>query len=449
MPLGVQGLVPSRILDWDRLIQIAREKRAQYRKAKPFPHIVLDGLFPDSLLDRAVAELPGAAAGWASYNTADERKQVCSDTAAFGPAAETIAHALNSAQFVRFVEELTGVTGLIPDPHLRAAGYMKVPPGGHLGLHYDFTTQKDLKLDRRVNVLLYLNRDWQSNWGGQLELHSNDDLNSPAHRQVTIEPIFNRVAIFDTPNALHGHRRPIACPSGRARLCLSWYYYTAPPVLGWGARERGVSFPGRFDLLRTLTVLANLLLPPILFAAARARVIRARSQRESATDVSRVLSEPDVPLATSASTPAASPGWWQAELLEYTNDTIIVWEMSGSGIVYWNRAAEQLYGYSRHEAQGKSTHELLRTQLSGGVSHLEKSLARYGVWVGELRHRTRDGREVAVEGRLALLSQQNGRWLVLEVNRDISDRRAAGAVRRTMERQLEKLRALRQSVPDT
>lgn len=280
MQLKDPDLIPSRVLDWNRLAQIAVDKRDQYKAAEPFPHAVLDGLVPTELLDRAVAELPESTAKWTSYNNANEVKQVCSDASAFGPAAETLVHALNSAYFVNFLEQLTGIQGLIPDPHLRAAGYMKVSPGGHLGLHYDFATQRELKLDRRVNVLVYLNRDWQPEWGGQLELHSNDDVNSPTHKEVQVEPLLNRMVIFNTPNALHGHRRPIACPPGRARLCLSWFYYTAPPVLGWASRERAVSFPGRFDAARALVAAANLVTPPILFnmvRAARARLSRSRS----------------------------------------------------------------------------------------------------------------------------------------------------------------------------
>jgi Rps23 Pro-64 3,4-dihydroxylase Tpa1-like proline 4-hydroxylase len=146
-----------------------------------------------------------------------------------------------------------------------------VRPGGFLGLHYDFATQKELKLDRRINALLYLNRDWKSEWGGQLELHSNDDVESPRHIRKEIEPIFNRLAIFNTPNALHGHTKPLLCPPGRARLCLSWYYYTAPPVPGWAARARPVEFrDGRFDLTRSIVTWANRLVPPILFDAVRA-----------------------------------------------------------------------------------------------------------------------------------------------------------------------------------
>jgi PAS domain S-box-containing protein len=153
------------------------------------------------------------------------------------------------------------------------------------------------------------------------------------------------------------------------------------------------------------------------------------------------LREPDIPLAEEPL--ETEPKWWNTRLLEYTNDAIIIWEMQGRGILYWNRAAEQLYGYSRSVALGQTTHHLLKTQLAGGVTHLESSLAKYGVWIGELTHTTNSGHRVQVEGRLALMSQHNERWLVLEVNRDISDRKALEVSRQQMERQLEDLHAFR------
>lgn len=262
-------LVPSQVLDTGKLMQLAATRSRDYRQAEPFPHIMLDGLFADELLDQAVAELPAASAKWTTYNTINESKQVCSDASLFGPTAEIIVHALNSAPFVRFLEHLTGIEGLIPDPHLHAAGYMKVSPGGFLGLHYDFATQRELKLDRRINVLLYLNRDWSPEWGGALELHSSDPVTDPRHKEVSIDPLFNRVAIFNTPHALHGHRKPLTCPKGRARLCLSWYYYTAPPVPGWAARSKAVEFRGPMDPKRLAIKAANLLTPPVVFEVAR------------------------------------------------------------------------------------------------------------------------------------------------------------------------------------
>jgi Rps23 Pro-64 3,4-dihydroxylase Tpa1-like proline 4-hydroxylase len=272
------GLLPSQVLRWASLQELAAARATDYRGGRPFPHILLDGLFAEDLLDQAVAELP-IVARWARYNTVNERKVVCSDVSAFGPAGETLVHALNSAPFIRFLERLTGIHGLIPDPHLHAAGYMKVSPGGFLGLHYDFSTQEELGLDRRVNVLLYLNRDWRTEWGGQLELHSNDPPGTDGHTQIDIAPLFNRLVIFNTPEALHGHRRPIACPPERARLCLSWYYYTAPPVPGWAQRVRKVRFLGRRDPVRLAIKALNLFCPPIFLKLGSAVGAARRGER--------------------------------------------------------------------------------------------------------------------------------------------------------------------------
>jgi PAS domain S-box-containing protein len=162
-----------------------------------------------------------------------------------------------------------------------------------------------------------------------------------------------------------------------------------------------------------------------------------------------MASVPDVPLTSASHGEGSDRNWLHADLLEYTHDAIIIWEMDGGGIKYFNRAAEQLYGYSRDEAHGRTTHELLKTELAGGVDVLEKTLARFGIWVGELRHTTRDGRYVEVEGRLALMSQDSGRWLVLEVNRDVSDRKVAEAARRDMARQLTELRRRSESTEIT
>jgi PAS domain S-box-containing protein len=111
--------------------------------------------------------------------------------------------------------------------------------------------------------------------------------------------------------------------------------------------------------------------------------------------------------------------WWYSELLEYTHDAIIVWELGGTGIVYMNRAAEQLYGYSRDEAYGQVTHDLLKTRLLSDISELEAAIADHGIWIGELYHTTRHGYEVAVRSKLTLLPPIDDRWLVVEINREI------------------------------
>jgi PAS domain S-box-containing protein len=162
---------------------------------------------------------------------------------------------------------------------------------------------------------------------------------------------------------------------------------------------------------------------------------RAEEQRRSAP-----VAAPVNPLW---SRHADSPleGGWAAHILESTHDAIIIWEMDGRGILFWNHAAELLYGFTREQAHGRVTHQLLKTELAVGVDELEMRLARYGVWVGDLTHTCADGRRVEVEGRLSLLAQGTGPALVLEVNRDVTDRNRAEAARRSMEAQLRRLRA--------
>lgn len=157
-------------------------------------------------------------------------------------------------------------------------------------------------------------------------------------------------------------------------------------------------------------------------------------------DRQRTGTDPDVPLAEEPL--PQDPNSWNTRLLEYVNDAIIIWEMQGRGILFWNQAAEKLYGYGRDAAIGRTTHQLLDTQLAGGVTHLEASLAKYGAWIGELTHTTASGKRVRVEARLALMSQTNGRWLVLEVNRDVTDLAALEKSRGFMDSLLSDLHAL-------
>jgi PAS domain S-box-containing protein len=119
----------------------------------------------------------------------------------------------------------------------------------------------------------------------------------------------------------------------------------------------------------------------------------------------------------------------QANLLEQAHDAILVWEFPQT-IVYWNRGAEQLYGFSREEAIGRPSHELLNTQHAGGREQFDAVLERDGEWAGELSHTTKDGRILTVESRHVLMRETEGRRLVLETNRDITERkRAAEALR--------------------
>jgi PAS domain S-box-containing protein len=119
----------------------------------------------------------------------------------------------------------------------------------------------------------------------------------------------------------------------------------------------------------------------------------------------------------------------QANLLQQAHDAILIWEFPRT-IVYWNRGAELLYGFSSEDAIGRPSHELLHTEHPMSRREFETALERDGEWTGELTHTTRDGRKIIVESRHVLMRETDGRRLVLETNRDITERkRAAEALR--------------------
>jgi PAS domain S-box-containing protein len=125
----------------------------------------------------------------------------------------------------------------------------------------------------------------------------------------------------------------------------------------------------------------------------------------------------------------------QANLLEQTHDAILVWEFPGT-IIFWNRGAERIYGFSREEAIGRSSHELLQTEHRLPTWMFEASLDREGEWTGELTHTTRDGRKILVESRHVLMREADGRRLVLETNRDITERKQAEEAMRSAQAEL-------------
>jgi PAS domain S-box-containing protein len=115
----------------------------------------------------------------------------------------------------------------------------------------------------------------------------------------------------------------------------------------------------------------------------------------------------------------------QARLLDLTNDAIIVRD-DQNRIVYWNRGAEEMYGFSAKEALGKITHELLRTTHPGNYKSIQKTLERDNRWSGELVHTRKDGKTIAVFSRWSLDRDARGRpALILETNTDVTARKRA------------------------
>jgi hypothetical protein len=245
--------------------------RTGYQAAKPFPHIVIDDFLPDDLIDLCVQEFPGhALEDSVRYDRDQERYKRQINPEAMSPPVRGLFYAFNSRPFIGVVENITGIKGLIPDPYFAGGGFHEIGQGGHLSVHTDFNHHKPMNLERRVNVLIYLNRDWRGEFGGQLELWSED----MARCEVSVAPLANRCVMFNTTSTSnHGNPQPVNHPAGITRKSIALYYYTAT----WTGdeREHTTQFKARpqsvdrFDWAVWRRELATDLTPPILMRALR------------------------------------------------------------------------------------------------------------------------------------------------------------------------------------
>ncbi len=210
--------------DRTTLAPIAAQVAPEFAAAQPFRHAVIDGLLPDQVLDAVLDEFPTPeAVPWQEFDRPTEVKLALADTTLMGAATRNLLAECNGEVFIDFLEELTGISGLIPDPHFSGGGLHQIRQGGFLKVHADFNRHARLQLDRRLNVLIYLNKDWDESYGGALELW-NEDMTAA---ERTVAPLFNRLAVFATTStAYHGHPVALTCPPDRARRSIALYYYT-------------------------------------------------------------------------------------------------------------------------------------------------------------------------------------------------------------------------------
>lgn len=213
-------------LDTVRAREIGQALAGEYCFAEPFPHIVLDDFLPMELARTALAELPRRSLdsdvtfemGYAGQHKRQILPEDCGST------ARSIFHFFNSAPVLQFLEGLTSIQGLIPDPYFSGGGYHETAREGFLGVHADFRVNEMLHLHRRLNMIVYLNEDWREEYGGQLELWDR----AMTHRCASVNPVFNRCVIFNTDaDSYHGHPDPLQCPPDVYRRSIALYYYTA------------------------------------------------------------------------------------------------------------------------------------------------------------------------------------------------------------------------------
>lgn len=249
--------------DPDKLAQLADANKMKFQTGEPFPYVVIDDFLPPHVLDQVIAELPAVPRGddneTSKTRAAERYKTANSEPDFFGPTTTHLLYQLNAAPFLDFLEDLTGLKGLVSDLRLDGGGYHLTRRGGRLAVHTDFSHHRRSKMRRKLNLILYLNKDWKEEFGGHLELWDKDL--TKCYQRVL--PIFNRCVIFATDaGSPHGQPDALMCPPDRGRQSLALYYFDVPsdtsPLIG----TRYMNRPSEEKLIKRL-------LPPMLYDALR------------------------------------------------------------------------------------------------------------------------------------------------------------------------------------
>lgn len=214
---------------------INKEKLKQsFSTGKPFPHIVIDNFLDPNILESALNAYPDEKDkevwGWKS-NDKNSIKLMCQNPDTIKhrvPEVANVIDALNADEWLTELSYITNMPNLQADPSLSGGGMHQLNNGGFLRLHVDFNVADSLPhLNRRLNIILFLNKNWKPEYGGQLELWNTDC----TEKVVSIEPEFNRAVIFDTQpkdgiQPWHGNPNKVNTPKGITRRSIALYYYT-------------------------------------------------------------------------------------------------------------------------------------------------------------------------------------------------------------------------------
>lgn len=248
--------------------------KARLQAASPFPHVVVDHWFDPRLLELVREEfdiLPRR--DWSSQFNAHARVERSRAYADMGPASRLYFSTLASSAFLRVLAHVSGVNDLMPDPHLFGGGLHETLPGGLFGVHTDFDRHPRTALHNEMVFITYLNKDWQPEWNGALELWDADRRSCVQK----IEPEFGRsLLMLHGPTHFHGHSLPLAPPAGLTRRSVASYFYSNR----FAREDRREAMLSTFlfgNGAERQKALAKQLLPPILVAALKRLAKRSAS----------------------------------------------------------------------------------------------------------------------------------------------------------------------------
>ncbi|MEM1150188.1 MAG: 2OG-Fe(II) oxygenase [Pseudomonadota bacterium] len=246
-----------------------------YQSGEPYHHICIDSFLPMDVIEKVRADIATLPDAERSFDGAQERFKSQYMPDRLPDFSRHLFQTFNSLPFIQFLEEMTGIKGLIPDPYYIGAGIHKTLTGGHLDIHADFNLHSKMKVERRLNVLIYLNPEWKEEYGGSFEIWDK----KMETKMASFPPTENRMVCFSTASdTFHGNPEPVNHPDGVARQSIALYYYTAT----WDSSRKAHSTlfkprPGSQDVSEAQARREEVLresLPPFIFRRVIGRLKR-------------------------------------------------------------------------------------------------------------------------------------------------------------------------------
>lgn len=198
--------------------------RAQFASAEPVPMLVQDNFLDASTAHKLSTESQDLAPNlWTQFTRRGSYMDECKQLE-HAPVLRQTVEQLNSSTMLNWLSKVTGIQGLVPDPHLTGAGYSRSYRGDTLQVHNDFNWNEQLRLHRSLSMIIYITPEWEHTWGGSLDFYTQDQ----TQIVTSVHTLFNRMLLWQyTPWAYHGYAQPIQCPPNQSRRTLRLFYYVS------------------------------------------------------------------------------------------------------------------------------------------------------------------------------------------------------------------------------
>jgi len=201
------------------------EIKESFNHAKPYSHVVIDNFLNDDIANRLSDTFPKPNKDWWYFHNPIEEKFIYDKLHLMDEDFRNYFFMISKPEFLEKMKKISGIDNLEIDPYFHGGGMHCHPPGGKLNMHLDYSINPKSGKERRINIIYFLNKEWNQDWGGILELWSAD----MKECKKKLCPGFNRALLFITyDESWHGLPGYVKCPEGLSRNSLAIYYVAEP-----------------------------------------------------------------------------------------------------------------------------------------------------------------------------------------------------------------------------